>query len=41
MIFNGGENMLALKRVGFTDMHTVYVVNEKPIDPKDANEVEL
>ena len=41
MTFNGGEIMLALKRVGSTDMHTMYVVNEKPIDPKDANEIEL
>ena len=34
--------MLALKRRGFDDMHTLDLsVERKKLDPKDANEVEM
>ena len=33
--------MLALKRKGFTDMHTLNLSEEYELDPKDANEVEM
>ncbi len=34
--------MLALKRKGYTDMHTLNLSEElKELDPKDANEVEM
>jgi hypothetical protein len=33
--------MLDLKRRGLTDMHCIYFVERKKLDPKDANEVEM